>query len=557
MSSLVYAAGVEATAIANITSAVNSRFTVGQDGAKILDITSLAAWLRAEFEKISTTTDYVAPATAASSLNLARAVLVQSLASQLSDEIGPTRWSGRQDWPRESAPLTPSQLVSAVTSGIADLKGLVVDIESEFQGINATLGNLLLEYYQSAGLDATVPAGVVRNIETRTYILTFVTDKAEESAPSPACDLIELDSNDTVTLTPPAYPGGRNIALIRFYRSNPSNIGAAFQYVGEIAVGVANMLDDKRSEELEEECPSTTWAEPPANLRGLTEGPNGAHAGFFDNTLCPCENNIPYAFPLEYRKTVGWPIVGVGRFDQTYVVFTRGKPYYVSGADSASLSARAVDSNQACVSKRSIVNGDGWVAFASADGICKATASGISLVTGPTGLNLFDLESWRALVPSSIFAAEHDGCYLFHYDTGAATGCYSLDMATGKLTTVDATGTAFYRDLVTDTLYLASGTAIKSLYTAGTKRTASWKGKKAVLPRYANLGWLQVDSEFESAVTVKLYRDGTLTDTKVVTSRAPVRLSSVRALEHEVQVEGAAKVTSVTLASSAQELRQV
>jgi hypothetical protein len=70
-----------------------------------------------------------------------------------------------------------------------------------------------------------------------------------------------------------------------------------------------------------------------------------------------------------------------------------------------------------------------------------------------------------------------------------------------------------------------------------------------------NYGWLQVDSDYESPVTVKLYRDGVLTDTKTVTSIAPVRLSAKIAMQHEVQVESAAKVTSLTITNSTAELR--
>jgi hypothetical protein len=549
--SRIYAAGNKATAVANIKTDVATFISFNTNGEKVLNVEGLVQYLEAQFAAISTDAEFIAPATAASAAAAAKSVATRQIADSLNNVVQLGHWTGRSDFPTATTVLTGSTLVSAIKDGIAELTRLSNAISDYYVSVANVLRQKLTDFYGSQGIDALVPAGVVRQIETRAVICTYVTDWDEESAPSPASALAEMDQNDSATYTAPSPPSGRHINRIRWYRSQSTNTGANFTFVDEVASTSLSYLDEKKAEELQEPCPTTTWAEPPANLIGLTEGPNGGMAGFFDNTVCPCENFVPYAFPVEYQKTTAWPIVGIGRFDSTYVVLTRGKPYFMSGADSASLDSVPVDSSQACVSRRSIVNVEGGVIYASPDGLCVASASGVQLLTQEH----FNREEWQALVPASIFAIEHDGSYIFHYDTGSASGCYALDLKDGKLTTIDATGSAFFRDLVNDTLYLASGTTIKSLFTAGSKRTGTWKSKIMVMPSYANLGWLQANSDFEAPVTVKLYREGVLTDTKVLTGREPVRVSSKRAIEHEVQIESAARVTGVTLASTAQELR--
>lgn len=547
--SRIYAGGSKATAVANITADVASYISFDAQGQKVLNVEGLVAYLEAQFLAISTDGEYISPATAASAQAAAASVPVRTIVGALNDVIRAEHWSSRADWPTTTSVLSGAALVTAVKDAFAELERLSAAVTTYYTDLKAQLADKLTAYYDQQGIEATVPAGVVRQVTTRSVIYTYVTDWDEESAPSPPSDLVELDQNDNATYTATSPPGGRNINRIRWYRAQSSNTGASFAFVDEKPSSSLTYADTKKDEELQEPCPTVTWAEPPAKLIGLTEGPNGAIAGFYDNTFCPSENYVPYAFPVEYQKTTAWPIVGVGRFSQTYVVLTRGRPSYMSGADSASLDSQIIDSDQACVSRRSIVSGSDGVRYASPDGICVADASGVRVITA----GHFSRAEWQALNPSSIFAAEHDGSYVFHYSNGAGSGCYALDLTNGKLTTIDATGSAFYRDLLTDTLYLASGTTIQALFVGASKRNAVWKSKNMVMQGPANLGWLQANAD--GPLTVKLYRDGVLTDTKVLTSRAPVRVRSVRAIEHEVQVESAARVTSVTLTSTSQELR--
>lgn len=553
--SRIYAGGVKATAIANIKADIATYITFNDQGVKVLNTDGLVAYLKAQFLLIITNTEFIAPADATTATMAAERAPAVDIVQSLNAAIGPARWTHRPDWPTDTASIANGNMVAAVLNAMADCKRLSDAVTNFYYDLNGKLSSVLTDYYAEKNLDSLVPAGVVRKVSSRVVIYTYVSDWGEESAPSPASDLLTLDQNDTATYTATTPPGGRNIVSVRWYRSQSTNTGALVAtFVAEQLVATSLIYtDSKKDEELLEPCPTIGWDAPPANLQGLVGGSNGAMAGFFDNTLCPCINNVPYAFRVDDRRTVEWPIVGLGVFDQTYVVLTRGKPYYIEGADSQSLSTRKIDTDQACVSRRSIVSGLGGVKYASPDGICLANGNGVQVLT-----NLhFTREAWQALNPSSIFAAESDGRYFFHYDNGVTAGCYSLDLATLKLTTIDLTGSAFHRDLVTDVLYVADGITIKAMFTAATRRTGRWRGKKAGGDKVENMAWARVDSDFEFPVTVRLLRDGTLTDTVVLNSRDPVRLKAIRAQEHEVEVESQARVTEVLIAGSTAELQQL
>lgn len=420
---------------------------------------------------------------------------------------------------------------------------------SEIESLIATMG----------GVTALAPYAVNRSIDTRFYVVTFVTDWGEESAPSPVSDMLEIDQNDVVTVSRPAVASGasyvsRDITHWRIYRSNTGSNSAAFQFAGEVAVSTATFVDDVPADELGEVLPTTTWLEPPADLRGLVGMPNGIMAGFTGNTVAFCEPYVPYAWPVGYQITTEHPVVGMGVFGQTLFVGTTGNPYFISGADSASMSATKMESNQACVSARSIAAVQGGVLFASPDGLCVADATGVKVVSQ----GLFTREDWQALVPSSMFAMEHEGVYYLFYNNGTK-GCLAFDLASRKLGRVSVQADAAFNELVSDTLYIANGTSILAAFGGSTRRTGRWKSKKMTMPAQTGLAWLKVygDQTADAPVTLRLYADGALRHTATVTNIQPQRLPSGRWLEFEVDVESMARITGVVLAGSTQELQAV
>jgi hypothetical protein len=482
--SSIYASGVHATAITNIKAAINSRIVTRADGSKVLDVESVKAWAIAQFQQMitdaeATSAAYVSELDPSAAINTCAAI------------IDPAHWSGRTDWPTHLDDTSAQGAVSvaAVAAQQAKLKRLAQAATAYFADTPALLEQTLTSFFL-ANIEPTIARGTTLLEENRAYVCTYVTDRGEESAWSPVSALVETDQNDTVTIVVPAAPSGRFITHFRIYRSSTTNTEQDFEYVPNPAdeegwpIGTLTVTDEAKQAELERAGPTQLWDEPPADLRGLVGGANGGMAGFRGNEFCPCVPYVPYAFPEALRITTEWPIVGLATHGQTYFVGTRGRPYFVSGADTQSLIAEKLDADQPCMSKRGIVAMAGGFLFPSPDGICLANGAGVKVITGPGFFDLFDREAWQALDPSSIVAAEAEGCYVFRWDNGTTNGIYSLDVVTGKLIALTNTASTLYRDAVTDRLYCATGLAINAMFASATKRNAQWRTKVIELDDY-------------------------------------------------------------------------
>lgn len=461
-------------------------------------------------------------------------------------------------------------------------------------------GTIVEDWFSSkGGVSELVGETETRIIDTRFYFVTFVTDWGEESEPSPVTDMVEVDQNDTCTVTRPSSSSGeafsaRHITHWRLYRSNTGSVNSAFQYVpyytsnsynetdkkwtrdNEVIAGIpitiTEYTDTMKGSELGEVCPSVTWAEPPYRmdgqnesfpkpvvgtnpyLRGLTGMPNGIMAGFFDNTVGFCVPYQPYAWPAEYQIVTEFPIVGLGVFGQTLFVGTTGNPYFISGADSASMSALKLDTPQACASRKSIASVEGGVLYASPDGLCVATPSGVQVVTA----SQYTREDWQKLNPSTMVAVAHENIYYLFYNNGAK-GCLTFDLAAKKLGRVDLQADDAFVDMLTDTLYVANGTSITAIFGANTRRTGRWRSSIVTLPLQQPMAWVKVygDQSTAAPVVVRWYADGVLRHTATFVSLEPQRLPPGRWLEHEIEVESRARVTRLIVAGSTQELQSV
>lgn len=306
---------------------------------------------------------------------------------------------------------TDSTRAYALVAASATLNAAVARLQDYYTNLNTGLRSIV-EAALSVYAGNVTPA-VLREFETRFYRFTYVTDRGEESAPSDPSVLATLDQNDSaaVSIAAPtvASPYGP-IAQWRLYRSSTTQTGQAWQFVAEVPIGTLTYTDTKLQEELDEVLVTETWEEPRADLFALAALPNGILVGLAEGgrRLCFCEPGYPYAWPREYEIPLQYPGVGIGVFGQTAVVPTTGFPYYVSGADSASMSAQIIEAPQACVSKRSIVGAQAGVFYASPDGICLAGPGGsIEILT----LGHYSPEDWRALGLSTSFAAFSEGVY--------------------------------------------------------------------------------------------------------------------------------------------------
>lgn len=559
--------GDEATCYANLNADMTACITTDATGFHSFNFAKFSDFLRADFMLLINqhTTD--------------KQTLLDALGGNLEYCLLPYRefFSASNIKTLGGTPKTDADRMSAFDLAVSATDAALTELSN--------LGALLYSQRATAAQNAyalgpqarIAAAAVTRIIETRFYIATHVTDWGEESAPCDPPDSVEVDQNDTVTLTLPTPPSGRNLTHWRIYRSNTGTQGAAFQFVAEQVIGTLTYTDDKKASDLGEVCPSigidglTHWAEPPTRLganglmsakanpylRGLVGMPNGIMAGFVDNFVAFCEPYHPYAWPLAYQVSLKFPIVGLGVFGNTLFVGTMGNPSLITGSDSASMSEQMLPESQACVSAKSIVSAGGGVLYASPDGICYASTNGVEVTTTA----LFAREDWLALAPDSIVAVSHEGVYYFTFTgtyKGVTGGCLALDFVAKKLGRVDIAAGAMFADGLSDAVFYTSGTSIKKAFSTG-RRTGKWRSAKVVLPAQTPFAWLQVDGDQSvgEPVTVRWYGDGSSTPkyTATVTGITPQRLPAGRYLEHEIEIESTARVTKVLLAGDTQELK--
>lgn len=486
--------------------------------------------------------------------------------------------------------------IVAIVSAKATAAKLATEIENLYIKRRDTLLAWVKAFVDERGViksdsnaDGLITVGADLVIDPRFYIVTYVNDWGEESAPSPPTALLNVDQYSSVTVGIAPFPAGRNLVGWRIYRSanassdidpplavtdlDPVKVVLSEGMFDYFRMAMPTYSDSKKGAELKEVCPTLTWLEPPyrmqsgsalqpipakgsdPHLRGLVGMPNGVMAGFIDNFVAFCDPYHPYAWPVEYQIPLKYPIVGLGVFGQSLFVGTEANPSIISGSDSASMSEQVLDDAQACLSARSIVSMEGGVLYASPDGICFASGNGVQVITS----GLFAREDWQALTPSSIMAAAHEGIYYFWFSGtygGVTGGCLALDTVAKKLARVDISASAVFADSLTDAVFYVSGTQIKRAFSTG-RRIGKWKSGKVILPAQAPLAWLQVDGDQSPAspATVRWYGDDQLRYTATVTGIIPVRLPPGRWLEHEIEIESAARITRITLAGHTLELQ--
>lgn len=545
-----------AAAYGQVRAAIFSFIQTGDDGLPVLDYAGLKAAVVAEYTSFANRRPE--PESRAYYLGL-----IDGWATKALEPL--QVFLGRDNLRRLQLGLIGESVEVAFANAVASANAALRALGDAYATRRPLSRQIALNAYGHSSVSAKakhLENAVVRLVDTRFYFYTYVTTWDEESAPSPPSDKVDLDQNDHADVDMAAAPGDRHIDRWRLYRSNRGSEATAFQLVAEGPIGLLRHTDKKTAEELGDVCPTVTWDEPPQGLKGLVGMPNGIMAGFVGNTVWFCEPYVPYAWPVSYRVTVEHDIVGLGVFGQTLFVGTKGNPYFISGSDSASMSAQKLESQQSCSSRRSIAPVQGGVLFASPDGLCVADGSGVQVVT--TGL--FTREEWQKLVPENMFASQHENIY-YLWHGGSEPGCLTFDLSSKKLGHLDLTATAAFNDLLTDTLYVVSGTQILAVYGGTSRRTGLWKSKRITMPQQQGMAWIKVYGDQHPAdpandvlakpVTVRLYGDGQLAHEAIFHNLTPQRLPSGRWLEFEVEVESQARVTAVMLASSTQELQSI
>lgn len=432
------------------------------------------------------------------------------------------------------------------------------------------------------------------DMESRSYVYTYVSHYDEESQPSDASDVIDVLKNATVTVKGFAITGEQISAgyKIRLYRAITGQSGTAFFFLKEVSAMDAGsgILDDVPQERVGEMLPSESWAPPPNGIAGLLVMPGGFMAAFKGNMLHFSEPYMPHAWPETYTRTVQDEVVGIGVFAQTLVVATTGKPYLASGADPSSVSLQQLDDHAPCINAKCLTATGTGVIYPTSDGLVHVSTAGVRRLTQ----NHYSRNQWMDLLADAKCAIWHDGKYVLSTNgTIIFFEPHEGGLHIGKVEYYQATKIGYRSpnafaiqprptshrtgEWPGDTLFyaakVASGSGLIAL-NVGSGMDAEWASKVFSLDRPVAMSCGQVYAA-KYPVTLKVYagkidagskrpkdvtypENGGIVHTVVVNSPEPFRLpSGFMAREWRIDVSGKLDVQAVCIASSMDELKQV
>jgi len=307
-----------------------------------------------------------------------------------------------------------------------------------------------------------------------------------------------------VAANPGAYVAGGTVArgaphntagmTKRLYWLESLADGPHFRLVSEIPVATTNTTVAGNTISTAE-LASVDWVMPPTDMRGIQFMPNGIAVGFHGNEILFSPFYIPYAWPIAYRQTTAYDIIGIGVVGSMVVVVTKGSPTTFSGIDPSSMSESKVDQPWPGQSKRSIVNMGFGIAYAAPQGLALIGLGGADLITR----DLYTQEEWKLINPETINAAQYAGRYVGSHDSAVnQRQVFIIDkseFATEVM--VNSNVTAFYGDPTTGKLYAVIDDQIQEWDAdPGLKMIADWLSKEITFPKPVNLGAAKVDADF-------------------------------------------------------------
>lgn len=394
--------------------------------------------------------------------------------------------------------------------------------------------------------------------ETRYYVYTYVSGTGEEGAQSPLSTKLvlptPLEDEVTVTVTAPAI-NTFNITHINVYRSATSAEDAVWLLVGQLPLHQTSFIDNKLDSELGPLLETFDYIPPPETLRGLVGMDGGMLAGFTDSTLCVSEAFLPYAWPKRYQHKTKWPIVGIAAVAGGAVVCTKGEPYIFAGTSPDAMMLETTGAQQACISKRSIVAMDGFVLYASPDGIVSVTGSGAELISDA----VIKPKQWRALKPESIHAYYHEGEYIaFYGGQGVSTrfdrGGFILNPKRKDIRFFNFYAGAAFKDISSDKFYLMMPGHM-SIWGEGEPLVATWRSKLFETP-IMSFSLCQVLAPDIEGIKVTILTDDNVLHSVTLSNEykgifwLPAGLYS----RWQIEIETTKPIHSITLANTHQEL---
>jgi len=348
-------------------------------------------------------------------------------------------------------------------------------------------------------------------VVTTGYIFTLVSIYGEESAPSPASELIGRKDGDTVSLSGLITPDVTDYNVIeykRIYRLMTGDSGSTeFQWVADIDVSDTTYNDTVGNDSLGEGCPTEGWLEPPDGLRGMISN-DGLYAGFVGRNLWYCEPYYPFAWPLKYNQTVEADIVGHCFNGDYQVVLTTGKAYVVDCSDITYAVPRGLQGQAPCLSAKGIANSPYGVLYPGQDGLYLIDPTS-SYAVNITKNKVFGEDDWKAMQPKTMVATWYLQKYFcFYEDTSGGKRGFVLDVNSDGIHR--ARGLGFYASAVHVTpdgnnFYMASEsigrTDISKWAGSVLSYRAEWRSKIYKTASEVNMAASLIEADFRDGLS--------------------------------------------------------
>lgn len=393
--------------------------------------------------------------------------------------------------------------------------------------------------------------------ETRAYVVTWVNDREEESAPSGAATITcKPGATIRVTRNATVPSGAHGLTKWRVYRTI-AGAEATYMYVTEVVDSTA-YVDVGDSYNAYSALPSEDWDYPDSGLKGIKALWNGIHAAFKGKDVYFSEAYRPFAWPQAYRLPVDDEIVALARWRTNLLVLTKGRPYIGTGSSPDAMLLQPLEIDQACIAKRGVVEFGHGIAWPSRDGLNYMGDGGYRMLTAGRALQ----EDWLALAPNTLVAGRYEGMYVGSYDPGGGRKSLIVDPlmppdAGVGLYFCDSGFTACHTDDLADALYVLNSTSVQK-WNAGATLTATFDSRTERLARPESMAWGQVVAS-AYPVTLSVWSDGALVlNAASIASGKAFRIPrGHRGAEWKIRVATTGAVQGVVLAGSLQELKMI
>lgn len=287
----------------------------------------------------------------------------------------------------------------------------------------------------------------------------------------------------------------------RIYRTLTGTADTVFQFVAEVAVATTTYNDTIADTALGPVFATEGFDTPDGTMTAIAAMPNGMTAGAAGNEVCFAEPYKPYAWPVQYRQPVNYPVVGLAVFGQTLGVITTGQSYRAQGTHPESVSMQISDTAFPCRAKRGIQSMAFAVVYPTDTGLAMLSPNGDQILTA----QYFSRDEWESQAAGGRFEASmvYGGRYYAFWETDDGLD-FALVVDPNEQTAFITQNTEHVNGAWTDPesgfAYIidADGKVSRWDSDASRRQIYQWKSREFKLPAPLNFGAARVEADFTS-----------------------------------------------------------